>query len=56
MKVGEPGSAVGIANGYEFGGSRGWSSSPGRPQILLFRRRPDRFWGPRSLLSTGYGG
>jgi hypothetical protein len=43
-KTGSRDSAVRIATGYGLVGTKFFSSS----------RRPDRFWGPSSLLSNGY--
>jgi hypothetical protein len=48
--IGGPGSSVGIATGY---GLDGPESNPGGGKI--FRTRPDRPWGPPSLLYNGYG-
>ena len=44
-----PGSSVGIATDYGLDGS---GSNPGGDEI--FRTRPDRPWGPLSLLYNGY--
>jgi hypothetical protein len=45
----KPGSSVGIATGY---GLDGPGSNPGGGEI--FRTRPDRPWGPPSLLYNAY--
>jgi hypothetical protein len=42
-------SSTGIATGYGWA-VRGWNPGAGE----IFRTRPDRPWGPRSLLSNGY--
>ena len=44
-----PGSVVGIATGYGLDGP-GSNSGGGK----IFRTRPDRSWGPPSLLYNGY--
>jgi hypothetical protein len=47
-------SSVGIATDYELDG---WYSIPGKRKIFFSSpRRPDRLWGPPSLLSNGYQG
>jgi hypothetical protein len=49
-------SVVGIATGYELddGGVGVWD--PVLSRIFSPPRRPDRFWGPHTLLSNGYRG
>ena len=47
-KKGGPGSSVGIATDY---GLDGPGSNPGEDEVF---RRPDRPWGPPSLLYNGY--
>jgi hypothetical protein len=50
---GGPGSSVVIANGHELDGPGiGGGGNPGRGEI--YRTRPDRPWGPHSLLYNGY--
>jgi hypothetical protein len=46
-------SSVGIATGYRLDGR---SSIPGRDKIFSSPQRPDRLWGPPSLLFNGYRG
>jgi hypothetical protein len=48
-RVCRPGSSVGIVTDY---GLDGLGSNPGGGEI--FRTRPDRPWGPPSLLYNGY--
>jgi hypothetical protein len=52
----EPDSAVGIANGYGLDDRRIGVLVPVVSRILCSSRRPDRLWGPPSLLSNGTGG
>jgi hypothetical protein len=49
-------SSVGIATGYGLDNPSIRSSSPGRIKNFLSLRRPDRLWGPTSLVSNGYRG
>jgi hypothetical protein len=51
VKYSGPGSSVGIATYYELDGP-GIEKNPGGDAI--FRTRPDRPWGPPSLLDNGY--
>jgi hypothetical protein len=45
-------SSVGIAKGY---GLEDWGSIRGLAKIVFSTpQRPDRLWGPHSLLSNGY--
>jgi hypothetical protein len=49
-------SVVGIATGYRLD-DRGFGVRvPVRSRIFSSPRRPDRLWGPPSLLSNGYRG
>jgi hypothetical protein len=51
-----PDNVVGIATGYELD-DRGFGVRvPVELRIFSNTRRPDRFWGPPSLLSNGYLG
>jgi hypothetical protein len=47
-------SAVGIATGYGLGGRGVGVRVPVRVIFFSSPRRPDQFWGPPSLLSSGY--
>jgi hypothetical protein len=49
-------SSVGIATGYGLGDRGVGVRVPGGSRIFSSPRRPDRFWGPPSLLSNGYRG
>jgi hypothetical protein len=49
-------SAVGIGTGYGLDGRRFGVRVPVGPRFFSFPRRPDRLWGPPSLLSNGYQG
>jgi hypothetical protein len=52
--IGSRDSSVGIETDY---GLDFWGSIPGRGKIFFFTpQRPDRLWGPPSLLSNGYRG
>jgi hypothetical protein len=53
--MGSRDSVGGIATGYGLD-KRGWRSSPGRTRIFSSPRRPDRLWGPPSLLSNANQG
>jgi hypothetical protein len=51
---GSRGSSVSIVTGY---GLDNWGSVPNRGRVFFFQSlRPDRLWGPLSLLSNGYWG
>jgi hypothetical protein len=51
---GSRGSSVGLAKGYEMDGQ---GSISGRDKRSFFTpQRPDRLWGPHSLLPNGYRG
>jgi hypothetical protein len=50
------GFGTGIATGYELYGRRVGVRGPVGARIFSCRRRPDRFWGPPSILSNGYRG
>jgi hypothetical protein len=47
-------SAVGIATGYGLGDGGVGVRVPVGSRILSSSRRPERLWGPPSLLSSGY--
>jgi hypothetical protein len=49
-------SLVGIATGYRLDDRRFGVRVPVGSRIFFSPRRPDRLWGPRNLLSNGYGG
>jgi hypothetical protein len=49
-------SSVGIVTGYGLEDRRVGVRVPVRAGIFFFPRRPDRLWGPPSLLSNSYQG
>jgi hypothetical protein len=49
-------SSVGIATGYGLDGGGVGVRVPVGAKSFISLRRPDRFWGPPSLLSNSYGG
>jgi hypothetical protein len=49
-------SSVGIATGYRLDGRGVGVRFPGEARFFSSPRRPDRLWGPPSLLSNGYRG
>jgi hypothetical protein len=49
-------SALGVATGYGVDGRVVGVRGPVRARIFASPRRPGRFWGPPSLLSSGYRG
>jgi hypothetical protein len=53
---GSPDSAVGIATGYGLDGRGVRAQVLIGSSIISSPRRPDRLWGPPSLLSNGYLG
>jgi hypothetical protein len=52
----EPDSAVGIATGYGMDHGGVGVRVPVESRIFSSPRRPDRLWGPPSLLSNGFRG
>jgi hypothetical protein len=52
----EPGHQVGTATGYGLEGRRAGVRVQVRTWFFSSSRRPDRFWGPSSLLPNGYRG
>jgi hypothetical protein len=50
------GSAVGIAIGYGLDGRGVGVRVPVRARFFFSPQRPDKLWGPLSLLSKGYRG
>jgi hypothetical protein len=56
LRVGSRESAVGIAPGYGLDGRGVGVRVPVGAGFVSSPRRPDRFWGPPSLVSSGYRG
>jgi hypothetical protein len=54
-KLSEPGWHVGIATGYGLGDRGVGVWVPVGPRIFISPNRPDRLWGPHSLLPIGTG-
>jgi hypothetical protein len=56
FSLGSRDSAVSIVTGYGQDNKGVWVRVPVGPRIFTFPCRPDRLWGPASLLSNAYRG